>query len=303
MTDGPERIERFSGHESFVCRYGWLPKVFRAVASDPCLLRNDETAMDTLGIGRNMVKSLQFWAEATGVIAAGNAGAHAPGPIGTRLFADSGWDPYLESLESLWLIHWQLSTRAGLAAWNEVFSEGRLIRFDRQRLISALSQRGYGLARPLASSTLEQHASIFIHSYYQAARSTDDTSWCPLQDLSLIKATKAEDGRTLYNTDVAVPVGLSLRVFGMALVDFLDRNGHGNWTVDFNNVLKGEYSPGVVFRLDEHQLRQFIESASAGPFQGVLRFVDTADTQSIVLTPTALDPQFRIWSQEGVAHA
>lgn len=27
--------ERFSGHESFVCRFGWLPKVFRAVQSTP----------------------------------------------------------------------------------------------------------------------------------------------------------------------------------------------------------------------------------------------------------------------------
>ena len=300
MTNEAERAERFSGHESFVCRYGWLPKVFRAVVSDPHLLRNDELAMNTLGIGRNMVKSLQFWAEATGVIAVGSTGVHVPGPIGTRLFAKSGWDTYLESLESLWLIHWQLSTNAGLAAWNEVFCEGKLIRFDRQRLINGLTQRGSGLVRPLASSTLEQHTSIFIQSYYQAERGADDTSWCPLQDLGLIKATKTEDGRTLYNTDVAAPVGLSPRIFGMVLVDFLARQGRGNWTADFNNVLKGEYSPGVVFRLDEYQLRQFIENAIAGPFQGALRFVDTADTQSIILMPTKLDPQYRLRSQEEV---
>lgn len=298
MTNEPERAERFSGHESFVCRYGWLPKIFSAVVSNPHLLRNDELAMTTLGIGRNMVKSLQFWAEATGVISADRTGIHVPGPIGCRLFAESGWDPYLESLESLWLIHWQLSTNAGLGAWNEVFGEGKLIRFDRQRLINALTQRNSGFARPLASSTLEQHTSIFIQSYYQAERSTDDTSWCPLQDLGLIKATKTEEGLTLYNTDVAAPVGLSLRVFGMALVDFLARQGRGNWTADFNNVLKGEHSPGVVFRLDEHQLRQFIENAIAGPLQRALRFVDTADTQSIVLTPTTLDPHFLLRAQE-----
>ncbi|MHB9100943.1 MAG: DUF4007 family protein [Sulfuricella sp.] len=298
MPNEPERAERFSGHESFVCRYGWLPKIFRAVISNPRLLRDDELAMATLGIGRNMVKSLQFWAEATGVIEADRTGIHVPGSIGFRLFAESGWDPYLESLESLWLIHWQLSTHAGLAAWREVFGEGKLIRFDRQRLINGLTQRGSAFARPLASSTLEQHVSIFIQSYYQAERSTDDTSWCPLQDLGLIKSTKTEDGRTLYNTDVAAPMGLSIRVFGIALVDFLAR--HGDWTADFNNVLKGEYSPGVVFRLDEHQLRQLIENAVAGPFQRALRFLDTADTQSLVLTPKLLDPQYRLWSHEEV---
>lgn len=290
--------ERFSGHESFVCRYGWLPKVFKAVSANPLLMRDEELAMTTLGIGRNMVKSLQFWAEAAGVIRASGAAGHGPGPIGIRLFDEPGWDRHLESLESLWLIHWQLSSSANLAAWNEVFGEGKLVRFDRQRLISALAQRGAGSARPLASSTLEQHASLFIQSYFQAERGSDDTSWCPLQDLGLIKATKTEDGRTLYNSDAAAPVGLSLRVFGMALVDFVTRQGKTNTSADFGQVLKGDYSPGVVFRLDEYQLRQFIENVIDGPLRGAIRFVDTADTQSIVLTPKKLDPQYVLQEQE-----
>lgn len=298
MIDELDRAERFSGHESFVCRYGWLPKVYRAIVSNPALFRDHENAMITLGIGRNMVKSLQFWGEAADIIAADKAGRHIPGLVGSCLFDESGWDPYLESLESLWLIHWQLSTKAGLAAWNEVFGEGGLIRFDRQGLVNALIKRSSGLSRPLASSTLEQHVSIFIQSYYQAERSTDDTSWCPLQDLNLIKATKVEDGSVKYNTGVALPIGLSVRVFGLALVGFLARQGQNHWTADFSDLLKGHYSPGVVFRLDEHQLRQFLANAIADPFQGALRFVDTADTQSIVLTPRELAPQFRRWVQK-----
>ena len=284
--------ERFSGHESFVCRYGWLPKIHGAIQQDPKLLKNDKLAMKTLGIGRNMVKSLQFWAEVSGVIVSQSPEGHAEGPIGARLFGEFGWDPYLESRESLWLIHWRLSTNAGLAAWNEVFGEGKRVRFDRQQLISGLVQRGAGAARSLAASTLEQHASIFVQSYYQVERSPDDTSWCPLQDLGLIKATKTEDGRILYNTRASAPVGLSSRVFGMALVDFMIHQGSRASTVDFIDILRGEYSPGVVFRLDEHQLRQLLDDAIAGPFSGALRFVDTADTQSIVLIPEALDPQY-----------
>ena len=41
---GDRATNRFSGHESFVCRYGWLPKVYRAVKSDASLLRDDERA-------------------------------------------------------------------------------------------------------------------------------------------------------------------------------------------------------------------------------------------------------------------
>lgn len=299
MTVVRERTERFSGHESFICRYGWLPKVFRAVASNPGILRDEELAMNTLGIGRNMVKSIQFWGEATGTISVSN-NRHVPGQIGNLLFGESAWDPYLESLESLWLVHWQLSTNAGLAAWNEIFGEGKLIRFDRQGLVSALAQRGSTLPRPLASSTLEQHAGILIQCYYQAERGADDTSWCPLQDLGLMKATKTEDGRIQYDTDLTVPIGLSPRVFGIALIDFISGQSEGNTIVDFSTALRGRFSPGIVFRLDEHQLRQLLDAAIAGPFQGALRFVDTADTQSIVLTPSKLDPQFSLWAQKEV---
>lgn len=289
--------ERFSGHESFICRYGWLPKTFKAIATNPQLFRNEELAMTVLGIGRNMVKSIQFWAEASGVIANDGAGGHHAGPVGKLLFGNAQWDPYLESVESLWLIHWQLGTHASLAAWNEVFGEG-LVRFDRQKLVAALAKRGASTARQLASSTLEQHASIFVQSYFQAERGLDDTSWCPLQDLSLIKATKAEDGKTIYNADMAAPVGLSLRVFGMALADYITRQGKNSTSADFSQVLKGDYSPGVVFRLDEYQLRQFVENVATGAFSEAIRFVDTADTQSVVLSPEKLDPQYKLWAQE-----
>lgn len=249
MINASERPERFSGHESFICRYGWLPKIYRAVVANPTLLRDDALATTTLGIGRNMVKSVQFWAEAAGVIVGDGHGQHKTGAIGDILLAKGGWDPYLESLESLWLIHWQLSTAAGLAAWNTVFGEGKLVRFDRQKLVSALAERGTALARPLAQSTLDQHTSIFLQSYHQGDRGHDDTSWCPLQDLNLIHATKTDDGRTLYISEVVAPAGLSPRAFAVALVDCLFRKGR--WTADLSDLLKGNYSPGQVFRLDE----------------------------------------------------
>lgn len=284
-------IDRFSGHESFVCRYGWLPKAYQAVSADPNLLKNEERAMHTLGIGRNMLKSLQFWCEATGVLLSVAGHGHQPGPVGLKLLdSKDGWDPHLESLESLWLLHWRLCTRAALAAWSEVFGESRLVRFDRQRLVAALAERAEGSARPLATSTLEQHAAIFLQSYYQAERNGDDTSWCPLQDLALLRATKEQDGRVVFNTDLRAPIGLSLRVFAIALVEYVASSGRGSTSVDFHSLLKGVNSPGVIFRLDEHQLRAFVENLAQGPLLDAIRFVDTSDTQSVVLDRDRIDP-------------
>lgn len=289
--------ERFSGHESFVCRYGWLPKVHRAVQDDPTIIKSEESAMQALGIGRNMVKSLQFWAESSGVIEANKHGGHTSGQLGSLLLADGGLDPHLESLESLWLIHWRLSTSANMAAWNLVFGEAKLIRFERTRLIAALGDRGTSLARTLAPSTLEQHASILINSYLPSARSGDDTSWCPLQDLGVLKASKTEDGRTVYSTDVGSPIGLTPRAFAIALVDYMASRGKNEWTVDLHSVLKGDFSPGLVFRLDEYQLRDFIQACVDGVLKDALRFVDTADTQSLVLQPEELSLEYRTWAK------
>jgi hypothetical protein len=294
-------FERFSGHESFVCRYGWLPKVYRAAKKEPGLLRDDERATQVLGIGRNMVKSLQFWAEASGVLRPSGDRGHEPGPVGKVLFGGrSPWDPHLESLESLWLIHWHLVTKGGLAAWGEVFGEGNLIRFERKQLVDALGRRSAGAARPLASSTLEQHAGIFIQSYYQEERGTDDTSWSPLQDLGLIKAIKGEDGRTIFNTESKAPVGLTVRVFGIALTDFIASYEGGN-SVELQSVLNAPHAPGPVFRMDEAQLRQFMEKLGER-VPSAFRFVDTADTQSVVVDFDNIDPQYRLQLEE-VAHA
>src|SRR5580765_351614 len=237
--------QRFSGHESFVCRYGWLPKLHRAVVADPAVLRNEERAMHTLGIGRNMVKSIQFWGEATGVIRSREGHGHRPGPVGDRLFGRAGWDEYLETLESLWLLHWWITTKASLAAWDEVFGEGGLQRFDKRGLVEALARRGEGKARTLVASTLEQHASIFLQTYYQESRGIDDTSWCPLQDLALLTASRDNEGQVAFATNLKAPVGLTLRLFSAALVEFLA--GYEGQTVALSEVLRSAYSPGIVF--------------------------------------------------------
>lgn len=59
---------RFSGHETFVCRYPWLPKAVRAVSENSEIFSDEDEAMVTLGVGKNMVRSIRFWADSLGVI-------------------------------------------------------------------------------------------------------------------------------------------------------------------------------------------------------------------------------------------
>ena len=79
-VDQPYRI---SGHESFPCRYTWLPKTMRGLQGKPKLFSDEESAMVSLGVGKNMVRSIRFWAQVTGMAEplARNAG-YQPTTIG-----------------------------------------------------------------------------------------------------------------------------------------------------------------------------------------------------------------------------
>jgi hypothetical protein len=289
--------ERFSGHESFVCRYGWLRKVFDAVHASSDILRKDAEATERLGIGRNMVRSLQFWGEATGVIqvAPGDAKGHVAGPTGRLLFSDGGWDPFLEKPESLWLLHWWICANANIAAWNVVFGDVSMARFEKADVIARLTKRGAGNTRALAQSTVEQHTSIFLQSYVRTSDSADDSLWCPLQDLKLIRAVPSRTGATIYDCSVASPIGLSVRVFTAALVHLFRIQSSNRRSLPVHELVQSTLSPGAIFRLDEPRLYDFLQQTESLT-DGAIRLIDTADTQSVVCDEQLLSSGDNIFS-------
>src|SRR5215216_2855503 len=87
----------FSGHETFPFRYPWLKKGFDAVREDgDAFLRDD--AITTLGVGKNMVRSIRHWCLAAGVLEENRESGPAmrQTALGKLLLADDGLDPYLE---------------------------------------------------------------------------------------------------------------------------------------------------------------------------------------------------------------
>ena len=129
----------FSGHETFPFRYPWLKKGFDAALEDGQVFLRDD-AITTLGVGKNMVRSIRHWCLAAGVLAENREGGPAlqPTDLGTLLLADDGLDPYLEDPATLWLLHWQIASSRGRAAtWFWTFSYFHEPEFTREALTSA----------------------------------------------------------------------------------------------------------------------------------------------------------------------
>src|SRR5579884_508971 len=187
------RQMRFTGHETFPLRYGWLPKAVHALSGDPEALAKDETVMASLGLGKNMVQALRFWVEAAQVAVAGPSRALALTAFGRAVLGESGLDPYLEDVRTLWLLHWKLSTsgEAGPFAWDYLLNKWAAPEFTKSQVVAAFAHEAMRSGRALSTTTLMQHLDIFIHSYVAVERKgvgDDDVLDCPFIDLRLVTA-------------------------------------------------------------------------------------------------------------------
>src|SRR5436190_104551 len=102
----------FAKHESFYIREGWLFKGLRAVMGDPAIfVAND--ASERLGLGKNMVRALRFWMQATGLTKENNrTRTQSLTSLGELILRH---DQYLELDGTLWLIHHQLTSSQNFA--------------------------------------------------------------------------------------------------------------------------------------------------------------------------------------------
>src|ERR1035441_6198997 len=154
-----ERNYRISGHESFPCRYTWLPKAVRSLTADPALFSNDEQAMVTLGVGKNMVRSIRFWAHAAGVASPEKKGSsYSLTDFGRLLLGDRGLDPFLEDSSTLWLLHWNLSTDMDnpLLAWDYLLNRWHEPELARSTALKVLDRKSTRLDDGISMVTLEQ---------------------------------------------------------------------------------------------------------------------------------------------------
>ena len=88
---------RFSGHETFVCRFTWLPKVVRELARGPELFSNEDNAMVRLGVGKNMVRSAKFWADCSSITEE-ISGGWGVTDFGATILGHDGYDQYLQQI-------------------------------------------------------------------------------------------------------------------------------------------------------------------------------------------------------------
>lgn len=272
---------RFSGHETFPCRYAWLPKAFSEILASPKALADDQEAMIALGVGKNMVRAIRFWLQATGMATAAGGGALTPTPFGRRLLGPKGADLYLEDIRTIWLLHWQIASHVEqpLFAWEFLLNRWPHPEFTRSAVLAAFRRESKFQAKELSDVTLTQHFDVFLHSYVptrgRKGEVLEENLDCPLVELGLIhrtgeRATEAHGHReVIYSFRREEKSEITPELFVYCLDDFWKRRRETEQTLTLRDVALAVGSPGQLLKLPEEVVRERldqIEAESAGAF-------------------------------------
>lgn len=244
------RRPRFSGHQTFSFRYGWLEKGYHHIKENRRF--TDPDALVRLGVGKNMVESIRYWCDVFGL-----ATDQTVSPFGDALLSpESGWDPYLEDDASLWLLHWKLCSQPFfMNAATLLFGQMHKREFDRQEWLELLLRHdAQNTAKATSLPTLERDIECYLKMYTplkvpQKKRVLELSYACPFQELGLLSVM---EGGNRLRFSLGSKEGLPPEIIGYAIWDYLrpsERSG-----VRLSELVYGDYGPGQIFMLDENSL-------------------------------------------------
>lgn len=247
---------KFRAHETFFIRKGWLSKGMKNVAQKPnVFVDKSKNPMDVLGIGANMVKSLRYWLQVTGLTeeSKGKSREQCLTDLGACIFKH---DRYLEELGTLYLVQYKLATNPENAtAWYYFFNEFQMSEFTKedfvlqlQKYIKSETNSDSEEAKSHAVRSLEDDFACIINTYLPRYKSNpgrvsaENNIDCPLGELGLVDlVTKKSYRKAMPNTKTIDP--------WVALAVMSDQNA-GQKEVGLNSLLVAKCSLGRVFNLD-----------------------------------------------------
>lgn len=283
----------FGGHEKFVFRQGWLKKGVDAIRNDPLIFTRDD-ALVILGVGKNMVRSIRHWCLATGMIEeADGRGLARPlrvSHLGEYLLGANGWDPYLEDMATLWLLHWQLvSNHIRGIVWTLTFSVYLAEEFTKRDLMKFISGQFERLEIKTTEGTIEREIDCCLLTYVPSQSkhpsTLEETLNCPLNELGLIHYTTEEN---VYRFNVGPKPTLPAHIFGYTLLSYLGRFLQHRRTVAVEECLYPIGSPGQVFKLDENSVMEYLEILE-NQMGGRFQIQETAGLRQIYLPNMNID--------------
>ena len=281
----------FAKHETFQLREGWLFKGMSAIKRAEAegelpTIFMDKDAPERLGIGRNMVRSLRYWMQATGV-----AEEIYEGRLLQRLtpFGELLWefDPYLELDGSLWLIHYHLVCNDSLASsWYWFFNHYARPAFTDDQALDALEQWVVTAVpdRQVAKSSLKKDMACLLRTYLpdQRSKSPEYLRQSPLAQLGILDQF-GDGAQKRYHLKRLEGARLHPLIALYVMLDRQNIHREGIAEVRLGQLLQEPKNVGRVFNITSAGLTDIVTVLNSRyPDMGI-RFIRTAGLDQLTL--------------------
>lgn len=183
----------FSGHESFSCRMLWPIKGYDYINDGNSF--NDPNSVIMLGVGKNMVASIRYWLKALGLTE-----QDKPSAIADYLFDEAqGKDRYLESLGTLWLLHFLLVVLNEATLYNILFLcyQKERKQFSKEQVLNFVKRlmAEDDRLKQFNSNTVGKDLGVLVQNYVQPSKPKSYEDYSSLLiDLNLIRNDNSDRG-------------------------------------------------------------------------------------------------------------
>jgi hypothetical protein len=255
-----------SGHETFSLRFGWLKKSYD-LAKEMAKIGAMEnafrapSAIATLGAGRNMCLSMEFWGKSTQIIAQKSDIPFVPSPteLGDRIFGESGLDPFMEKAQTAALIHFLLASNRSYISWFYLFNEIPHESFVAEDLLHGVVAKfqASGLKMP-SRATIQRDVQTCINCYAKkpAKRkaAAEDIIDGPLVELGFLK----REGDEFFLQPLSVD--LSPLMFAYLIFRYWKQYNVEAGTLAVDALRYSSGSPGKVLRIGSEQFEELVDT-------------------------------------------
>ena len=251
---------KIKGNESFSIREGWLAKGLLALEVNKFVF-SEETAMDDLGVGSKMVKSIKYWLLTSHLVEEKREKNSKHSLVPTQYFGEvvKKYDPYFEDIFTLWIIHYYITSDIEVnTVWNLFFNRFNVTDFTKSAMVDKIvdeCNKIYDKGSSLYNS-IDSDCGVLLKMYSSSEETVIDPEEnliSPFSELGLVERGSERGSymkaRPLYSKLDRLAI---LFVITASLPD-------DKISVDIETLLSQDNNVGKIFNLDRNMINEYLD--------------------------------------------
>lgn len=271
---------KFGAHQTFHLREGWLLKGLNALQENPKVFSGDESTT-TLGVGKNMVESIEYWLKALKLINKKSEGFDLT-PV-AKLIKDN--DPYLECDGTIILCHYLLTTNKDEATtWYWFFNKFGATEFEADSLGVYLQSFVQSQTdKATNQNTLNKDVNCLLRTYLEPVYENKDTpetlNPSPFSRFGLLTMTDKKLKKNKFKITDVHPL-----VFVQLVYLFWKEELGSPKSMQLEELVTKELSPGMVLGFSIDDVLMMVETIEREYGDKYLQFSRTGGYMILTLS-------------------